>query len=132
VFHIHKVLQTLPEKLDSSAEWEPLSDDGVHVRFKSRYGQYLRANKGVPPWRNSITHDIPSRTVTQDWVMWTVDVLQIRVIKDDAESTHSSSTFSRIEVLLLYTLHIRANTILLKILVLNIHRYMISQMIRLL
>ncbi|CAA7038663.1 unnamed protein product [Microthlaspi erraticum] len=87
-----KVLQTLPEKLDSSAEWEPISDSGIHVRFKSRYGQFVRANKGLPPWRNSITHDIPSRTVTQS-----VDVLQIRVIKDDAESTHSSSTFSRIE-----------------------------------
>ncbi|CAH2055355.1 unnamed protein product [Thlaspi arvense] len=92
-----KVLQTLPEKLDSSAEWEPISDDGIHVRFKSRYGQYLRANKGLPPWRNSITHDIPSRTVTQDWILWTIDVLQIRVIKDDAESTHTSSTFSRTE-----------------------------------
>ncbi|XP_019092137.1 PREDICTED: uncharacterized protein LOC104747951 [Camelina sativa] len=92
-----KVLQTLPGKLDSSAEWEPISDNDIQVRFKSRYGQYLRANKGVPPWRKSITHDIPSRTVTQDWIMWSVDVLQIRVTKDDAESTHSSSTFSRIE-----------------------------------
>ncbi|VVA96088.1 unnamed protein product [Arabis nemorensis] len=92
-----KVFQTLAEKLDSSAEWEPISDDGVHVRLKSRYGQYLRANKGLPPWRNSITHDIPSRTVTQDWILWSIDVLQIRVIKDDAESTHSSSTFSRTE-----------------------------------
>ncbi|KAF8092328.1 hypothetical protein N665_0417s0025 [Sinapis alba] len=93
-----KVLQTLPAKLDSSAEWEPISENGKQVRFKSRYGQYLRANKGLPPWRNSITHDIPSRTVTQDWVLWSVDVLQIRVINDDdADSTHSSSPFSRIE-----------------------------------
>ncbi|KAL1211317.1 hypothetical protein V5N11_023342 [Cardamine amara subsp. amara] len=92
-----KVLQTLMGKLDSSAEWEPISDDGIHVRFKSRYGQFLRANKGLPPWRNSITHDIPSRSITQDWILWNIDVLQIRVIKDDAESTHSSSTFSRIE-----------------------------------
>ncbi|XP_024015303.1 LOW QUALITY PROTEIN: uncharacterized protein LOC18024078 [Eutrema salsugineum] len=94
-----KVLQTLPEKLDSSAEWEPiLSDNGIHVRFKSRYGEYLRANKGLPPWRNSITHDIPSRrTVTQDWILWSVDVLQIRVIEDDSDSSHTSSTFSRIQ-----------------------------------
>ncbi|RID64725.1 hypothetical protein BRARA_E03643 [Brassica rapa] len=98
-----KVLQTLPAKLDSSAEWEPISDNGKHVRFKSRYGQYLRANKGLPPWRNSITHDIPSRTVTQDWVLWSVDVLQVRVINDDAESTHSSSAFSRVEVLYIDT-----------------------------
>lgn len=106
--------------MDSSAEWEPISDNGIHVRFKSRYGQYLRANKGLPPWRNSITHDIPSRTVTQDWILWSVDVLQIRVIKDDAESTHSSSTFSRIEVL-----YVDTDTIVLKmlsfLLCLNIH-----------
>ncbi|CAH2045043.1 unnamed protein product, partial [Thlaspi arvense] len=72
-----KVTQTLPRRLDSSTEWEPIRE-GVQVRLKTRYGQYLRANGGLPPWRNSITHDIPHRTTTQDWVLWDIDILESR------------------------------------------------------
>ncbi|KAJ6738886.1 ACTIN CROSS-LINKING PROTEIN (DUF569) [Salix koriyanagi] len=73
-----KVLQTLPPgRLDSSVEWEPMKE-GVQVRLRTRYGQYLRANGGVPPWRNHITHDIPQRSSTQDWILWGVDVVDIR------------------------------------------------------
>ncbi|MCI20033.1 hypothetical protein A2U01_0041194, partial [Trifolium medium] len=52
-------------RLDSSVEWEPV-----------RYGNFLIANGGLPPWRNS---------VTQDWILWDVDVLEIHV------GTHSDS-----------------------------------------
>ncbi|VAI38302.1 unnamed protein product [Triticum turgidum subsp. durum] len=52
----------------TSVEWEPVRD-GFQVRLKSRAGgvrgggdKYLRANGGVPPWRNSVTHDVPHRT----------------------------------------------------------------------
>ncbi|KAL9247731.1 hypothetical protein vseg_021132 [Gypsophila vaccaria] len=70
-----KVKQTTPARLNSSIEWEPLRD-GAQVKLKTRYGNFLRANGGVPPWRNSITHDIPSRSHTQDWILWKVDVLE--------------------------------------------------------
>ncbi|KVH96133.1 Actin cross-linking [Cynara cardunculus var. scolymus] len=68
-----KVLQTVPSRLDSSVEWEPLGR-GKQVKLKTRYGHYLRANGGLPPWRNSVTHDIPHRTATQDWIMWQIDI----------------------------------------------------------
>ncbi|XP_062111734.1 uncharacterized protein LOC133823144 [Humulus lupulus] len=73
-----KVIQTLPRRLDSSLEWEPIKE-GNHVKFKTRYGHFLRANGGLPPWRNSVTHDIPHRTSTQDWILWNVEIVEIEV-----------------------------------------------------
>ncbi|KAK7266299.1 hypothetical protein RIF29_18942 [Crotalaria pallida] len=72
-----KVLQTMPRRLDSSIEWEPIRD-GVQVRLRTRYGQYLRGNGGLPPWRNSITHDVPHRTSSANWILWDVDIVELK------------------------------------------------------
>ncbi|GJN24794.1 hypothetical protein PR202_gb12559 [Eleusine coracana subsp. coracana] len=79
-----RVLQTLPHRLDSSVEWVPdraevVDGGGVDrhraVRLRTRYGNFLRANAGLPPWRNSVTHDAPNRH--PGWVVWDVEVVQV-------------------------------------------------------
>ncbi|KAL8160960.1 hypothetical protein V2J09_012449 [Rumex salicifolius] len=78
-----KVVQSDPPRLDSSVEWEPIRD-GMNLKFKTRYGNYLRANGGVPPWRNSITHDVPSRSHTQDWILWRIEILDVYPLEKEA------------------------------------------------
>ncbi|KAG2321554.1 hypothetical protein Bca52824_014767 [Brassica carinata] len=74
----HKVVQSRRTGVGEPAgEWKPVAD-GSKVKLKSRNGgNFLRANGGMPPWRNSVTHDIPNRSATQDWVVWEVDVVEI-------------------------------------------------------
>ncbi|XP_059287524.1 uncharacterized protein LOC132040712 isoform X3 [Lycium ferocissimum] len=50
---------------------------GKQVQLRTRYGQFLRGNGGLPPWRNSVTRDIPHRTSTQDWILWDIHVVEI-------------------------------------------------------
>lgn len=69
-----QVRQTVPKKLDSKLEWEPIKEGRREVKLKTRYGNYLRANGGLPPWRNSITHDIPHRH--HNWILWEVDCVE--------------------------------------------------------
>ncbi|KAL9239957.1 hypothetical protein vseg_014227 [Gypsophila vaccaria] len=72
-----RVGQSSPRlRLDPTVEWEPIRE-GSHVKLRTRKGNFLRANGGIPPWNNSVTHDVPSRSATQDWVLWTVDVLEV-------------------------------------------------------
>lgn len=80
----HKVVQDVPARLDSSVEWEPIRE-GVQVKLKTRYGNFLRANGGTYPYKNSVTHDTPHRTVTQDWVLWDLEVVDILTPKAEHE-----------------------------------------------
>uniref|UniRef100_A0A7N1A4H0 DUF569 domain-containing protein n=1 Tax=Kalanchoe fedtschenkoi TaxID=63787 RepID=A0A7N1A4H0_KALFE len=56
----------------SLIEWEPVRD-GVEVKLRTATGHFLRANGGLPPVRNSVTHDIPRRSITQECVLWDVE-----------------------------------------------------------
>lgn len=75
-----KVLQTLPKnKADTTVEWQPVKE-GRSVKLMTRDGDFLRGNGGSPPWRNTVTHDVPHRTATQSWVLWGVDVVDIKLM----------------------------------------------------
>ncbi|CAH1425681.1 unnamed protein product [Lactuca virosa] len=84
-----KVVQSMHQRLDSSIEWEPIRD-GFQVRLKTRYRNYLQANGGLPPWRNSVTHDIPYRH--HDWILWDIETMEAR----PEEPSSSSPLFESI------------------------------------
>ncbi|KAF8088431.1 hypothetical protein N665_0543s0039 [Sinapis alba] len=72
-----KVTQSNPSQDDdSSVELEPVRE-GSKIKLKTRYGNYLRAHGGLPPWRNSVTHDHMS--ATQDSISWDVDVVEFLI-----------------------------------------------------
>ncbi|GMI70722.1 hypothetical protein like AT1G27100 [Hibiscus trionum] len=72
-----KVIQTPTRRPDSTVEWEPIRE-GCRIKLKTQCGNFLRANGGLPPWRNSVKHDIPHRNGTQDWILWDVDTVESR------------------------------------------------------
>lgn len=88
--------QSTPQsKNDKSVEWEPRKD-GTYVKLRAKGGMFLRGNGSMPPWRNSVTHDIPHRTATQDWVLWEVDPVDLAADPHGAGSArgHLSSQSS--------------------------------------
>lgn len=71
----NKALQTVQSDCDLSVQWEPISAD-FYVKLRAPLmGKFLRANAGTPPWRDTVTVDVPERKTTQDWVLWVVDIL---------------------------------------------------------
>ncbi|CAA7395310.1 unnamed protein product [Spirodela intermedia] len=70
--------------------WEPIRD-GPRVRFRSHLGKFLRANGGLPPWRGSVTHDVPTR----DCVLWHVDVLETEFRSETSSSSLLSIFLSK-------------------------------------
>ncbi|XP_018445619.1 uncharacterized protein LOC108817437 [Raphanus sativus] len=70
-----KVVLSKPSRLNASVEWEPVRE-GSKMKLKTRHGNFLRANGGLPPWRNSVTHDSPH---TSDSFLWDVDIVEILV-----------------------------------------------------
>ncbi|XP_042003737.1 uncharacterized protein LOC121752702 [Salvia splendens] len=85
-----KVLQTRPGDLAAAAvEWQPVKE-GSSVKLMTEQGKFLRANGGSPPWRNSVTHDVPHRTATQSWVLWGVDIVDITLSTISPASSFSS------------------------------------------
>lgn len=72
-----KVAQKKLKHIDSSVEWEPVSE-GFLVKLKTCHGNYLRANNGLPPWRSSVTHDFPSRIAKhQEFLLWEVENVSV-------------------------------------------------------
>lgn len=89
-----RVLQALPgSATDGLIEWEPIKE-GYQVKLRTRGGKFLRANGATPPWRNSVTHDLPHRTATQDWVLWDVDVIDISVLDSESLQSYPSTLSS--------------------------------------
>ncbi|KAJ0242758.1 Actin cross-linking protein [Hirschfeldia incana] len=70
-----KVVLSKPDRLGSFVEWEPVRE-GSKVKLRTRHGNFLRANGGLPPWRNSVTHDSPH---SSDSFLWDVDLIEILV-----------------------------------------------------
>ncbi|XP_024537939.1 uncharacterized protein LOC112348864 [Selaginella moellendorffii] len=71
-----KVIQTNPTKSDDLCDWKP--EEIVPNRLialRTRDGSLLRGNGGTPPWRNSVTHDVPLVAGTLD-VFWAVHVVE--------------------------------------------------------
>ncbi|KDP45460.1 hypothetical protein JCGZ_09709 [Jatropha curcas] len=93
----NKVVQSkLPVENGTSIDWEPITE-GFHVKLRTKGGKLLRANGGMPPWRNSVTHDIPYRSATQDWVLWKVemvDILEFESVRSYVSPVSSFSSFS--------------------------------------
>lgn len=89
-----KVVQTSPSYCDPATKWHPMRD-GMQVRLKSFWGNYLRPHGGLPPWRGSVTHDVPHRPSTRNKLLWDVEVVEKISMKREEEVSFFRRTRSR-------------------------------------
>ena len=101
----HKVLQMKligSESDPSKILWKP-EKQGFGVKLITQAGNYLRANGGIPPWRDSVTHDALHR-MTQDGLTWYVDPINhvVPVKKNPIDnvdvSSSDNSTMPKIDI----------------------------------
>ncbi|KAH9609469.1 hypothetical protein KSS87_022735 [Heliosperma pusillum] len=76
-----KAVQSSGIDSDPSVLWEPVRDHELFIRLRTPlHGKFLRANGGGPPWRNSVTVDMPECAVTHEWILWSIEALDDEVI----------------------------------------------------
>ncbi|CAH9115295.1 unnamed protein product, partial [Cuscuta europaea] len=92
----NRVLLTEQQNVkDLRIEWQPVKD-GFQVKLRSYGGTFLRANGGTPPWRNSVTHDSPHTTSTNNWILWDVETVEVPENEILTDSFSNASSFSSI------------------------------------
>jgi hypothetical protein len=72
----NKVQQTHSSKADSAVEWEPIQVGKHQLNLKTKRGTYLRANGGIPPYKNSVTHNGTKKDSTLNSFLWEVEVVE--------------------------------------------------------
>ncbi|KVI09075.1 uncharacterized protein LOC112511890 [Cynara cardunculus var. scolymus] len=77
-----RVIQTLPEKRNTSHLWLPVnqsdSRDPLTLSLKTLHGTYLQANSGPPPLGNLITHDLLRKdgpNPVNKKILWQIEVV---------------------------------------------------------
>ncbi|CAM6062489.1 unnamed protein product [Sphagnum tenellum] len=72
----NKVQQTYSSKADSAVEWEPIQVGKLQLKLKTKRGTYLRANGGIPPYKNSVTHNGTKKDSPLNSFLWEVEVVE--------------------------------------------------------
>jgi hypothetical protein len=71
----NKVQQSYSSKADSAVEWHPIHVTGENqIKLRTMRGTYLRANPGLPPYKNSVTHDSTKKAVSLNSFLWEVEI----------------------------------------------------------
>lgn len=84
-----KVIQSEPERLNSSHQWE-IERDGIRIRLRTRYGQFLRPrSNNLLLWRrNSIAHEVPYRMKSGNQLLWEFDIVETNNNNNNNNATH--------------------------------------------